>query len=395
MGLERLREELQRTGIPVEHLAPEKKRVYLVGGCIRDALLGRHIVDFDFVVEDSGINYAEDLARKVGGRFVPLKLDEGRVVYKRSLVLDFSGLGTRKIEDDLRDRDFTINAMAVELQDLLHARWRILDPCSGMEDLSSKVIRTVAEDSLVKDPVRLLRAFRFASELDFVIEGNTMNALKLHRDLIRGVAGERISYELKLILQSDASWKQVDEMGEVSLLVTLFPELREMDTLLPEIELLTHSIASLRELEGLLSGTRESIDRLKPWSASYFHWKHRKPLLKLATLLHDIGKPNTLSSDKKGRVHFYGHDMLGEKLLHPILKERLRLSNAEVEAITRLVRYHMRPHLLGREEELTPRAMRRFPRGRVGRGSAPRIRRRTCERKWRCIESGITYYATG
>ncbi len=361
MELEKLTTRLEEAELPTRFLREKKHEIYLVGGCIRDTLLGRETIDFDFAVEGSGLEYAKLFAESLNATFVPLKLDEGRVVYRRRLVFDFSGLGTNKIEEDLRKRDFTINAIAARLEDILQRKWRLIDPTSGVKDLQSKKIRMVSQNSLPDDPLRILRAFRFASQLDFEIDGKTLKAAKANSHLLTRVAGERISCEIFLILQTESSWSYVKKMSDSNILLVLFPELRQMDKLLPRIELLEHSIFCLKELEGILAGERKvGFDKMELQVRSYFEWKRKKPLLKLATLFHDIGKPDTFSADKEGKIHFYGHDLLGEKLLVPILKERLRMSKRETTTITHLVRYHMRPHLLGREKELTQRAMRRF-----------------------------------
>jgi len=360
MDLGRLRVKLEEVGVPFELFGNKRSRVYLVGGCIRDAILGREITDFDFAVEGSGMKYAQLFSEKLDATFVPLKLDEGRVVYRKTWTFDFSGLGGHDIEKNLWKRDFTINAMAIELWDLLQGEWRLTDPTSGLKDLRSKRIRMTGEQSLVEDPVRILRTYRFASQLDFTIDVETLRAVSRHKRLLTGVAGERICHEVFLILHTGKSWRWVEEMAESGVLFALLPELDVMKTC-AELDLLHHSILSLKELEAILSGERKTVfGALESELRRYFSWKARKPLLKLATLLHDIGKPGTFSADERGGIHFYGHDTLGQELLSAILKERLRMSKREIETITRSVRYHMRPHLLGREKELTQRAMRRF-----------------------------------
>jgi poly(A) polymerase len=360
MDLGILRAKLEEIGLPFELFGNGGSRVYLVGGCIRDAILKREITDFDFAVEGSGVEYARLFSEKLGATFVPLKLDEGRVVYRKTWTFDFSGLGGHEIEKDLWERDFTINAMAIELWHLLRGEWRLMDPTSGAKDLRSKRIRMTSEQSMVEDPLRILRTFRFASQLDFAIDVDTRKAVRRHKRLLTVVAGERIWHELSLILQTGRSWRWVEEMGESGVLSVLLPEFDAMRTY-PELDLMHHSILSLKELEAILSGERITVfGGMERELRRYFNWRQRKPLLKLATLLHDIGKPPTFSADEKGGIHFYGHDTLGQELLSPILKERLRMSRREIDTITRLVRYHMRPHLLGREMELTQRAMRRF-----------------------------------
>ncbi len=238
----------------------------------------------------------------------------------------------------------------------------MIDPTGGLSDLDAKMIRMSSAQSLVEDPLRILRAFRFASQLDFRIDPETRRAIEEYRESLESVAAERVANELLLLLGADGSWRSIKGMADSRILQSVFPVLQEMDELLPGIRLLEHSIISLRELERIVEGRGESVfDRLKPELEEYFESERKKPLLKLAALLHDIGKPRTLSrTAEDGGVHFYGHDTVGEELLRGFLKDRLRMSKRDVNIVACLVRHHMRPHLLAGEPDLTERAIRRF-----------------------------------
>ena len=177
-----------------------RRTVYLVGGTVRDAILGKEPKDYDFAVSGSGITFARRFARNVHGAFVLLskKDDEARVV-KDDSIYDFIGFGKDPIAKDLERRDFTMNAVAVEL-----TSGDIIDPHHGLRDIQKGIVRPVDRTSLSLDPLRVLRGFRFALELDFT----------LHKEFFRyaegislsGVAAERIGYELMRIMAEPDSF---------------------------------------------------------------------------------------------------------------------------------------------------------------------------------------------
>jgi putative nucleotidyltransferase with HDIG domain len=327
-----------------------RRKLYLVGGTIRDFLLGRPTMDYDFTVSGSGVSFARTLAKKIGGAFVLLSPtdDEARVV-KDEVIYDFIGYGKKDIETDLRRRDFTVNALGYDL--LADA---VLDPCDGRSDLVSRIVRPVTERSLDDDPLRVLRGFRFALELGF----------DLHRDFFKSarsvslkkVAPERIGYELVRIMAVRDSYPQVVKMNNLGVFSQIFPEAKKI---IEDKFLWGHSLETYKSLERLMGNS--FFRNLAPEFEGYFSIEKRVPLLKLAALFHDVAKPDTFLM-KEGEVHFYGHDAKGAKIVETLGYKRLKLSRPEVAMLKRLVKEHMRPHLLATGRELTDRAMRRFMR---------------------------------
>ena len=314
------------------------KEPWLVGGAIRDAILGLPFKDFDFAIKDSGVKFAKWFAHQIKGSFVLLdeKNDEARVVYKRKLTFDFNGMDS--IEDDLARRDFRLNAMALKLPGL-----EIFDPFNGMKDIEKKRIRMVSEKSLLDDSLRILRGFRFGATLGFSITPETLKTMKNGANLLTKIAPERIRVELFGILSAQNSYQTLRQMAKLEILDTIIPEIKPMREVAqgkPGGNLLDHSILTVKEIE-TLKGFDPKFEEFK----GYFEKK--MPVLKISALLHDIGKPYCYSENELGRVHFYGHEEKGVKLLANIRKE-LRMSNSEFRTIETLIRYHMRPHLLVR-----------------------------------------------
>jgi poly(A) polymerase len=322
--------------------------LYLVGGTIRDILLGIEPRDYDFSVSGSGIAFARKIARKIGGAFVVMdeKADEARVV-KDALVYDFIGLDKHGVVADLERRDFTINAMAVNLADL-----EFLDPCQGVGDLRKRIIRPTRPESLIDDPLRILRGFRFALELDFNLH---KDFFKLARNIpLTEVAAERIGYEMMRVMSAPDSFEMILKINELGIFKQIFPE---AEKLIEDFDLWSHSLDTYGAVERL---TRQGyFKKLEPEYSSYFSRPHRLALCKLAGLFHDVAKPDTFLI-KEGEVHFYGHDTLGARMVEKIARRRLRLAKHDTEILKKLVKEHMRLHLLATNPDLTDRAIRRF-----------------------------------
>lgn len=372
--LNSLREALLTGGPLIEALLNTAEgTVYLVGGALRDALLGREILDFDFAVERSATRLGKLLAPGLGGTFVLLdpERDEGRLVLKEGLEVDLSGLGKRSVEEDLRRRDFTVNAMAVSVEDLLEGEFTLIDPFGGVEDSSSRTIRAIGVGSFAEDPIRILRAFRFCSQLSFSIEQQTLRWMKRDSHLLANCAGERVWNELKLTFSSPDSADQLELAARMGVLEVLFPELTEMRSIKQakgSIEdLFHHSVLTYRRTEELIRDI-EKTPFAQAQKEVREYMKGRTPLVKFSALLHDVGKSEAQARDSCGVTHFYGHERMGVEKAKTIAKERLKLSKTETKILTTLIANHMRPHLLAREEEPTQRAMRRFFRDSEGEG---------------------------
>jgi poly(A) polymerase len=384
---------LRRLGRPFERLLElkGKRRLFLVGGTIRDILIGREPTDFDFAVSGSGLEFASAFARKVHGSLVVLSQpdDEARVVYQRDITFDFNGFGDRTIEDDIRRRDFTANAIAVEI--LPNGVGNPLDIVGGRKDITERLLRPVTEISLKLDPLRLLRAIRIALELDFRIDGTVFD---LGREAtLKETAPERIGAEILRIMECPGSYPFIRKLFDLGRLQEILPELVP---LLDDEDLREHSFRTYYKIEEII--TEDSFfRRFDPeWFEYFDRWgigevqsdkgkeqsdeppelhpdsvpspqplapnpfPHRRGLLKLAGLLHDLAKPETKFINVQGEVHFYGHDSLGGRATGRIGRDRLRLSRAQTAMLSTLVAEHMRLHLLATAPELTDRAVRRF-----------------------------------
>ncbi len=342
---------------------------YLVGGFIRDKLLGRSTADLDFAVSGDAKIVAYEIAGNLGGKYV--LLDEinkiSRVVFPGGPVsgaegvwyIDFSSFAG-DILTDLKRRDFTINAMAIELNSLIQdpGSCRILDPFDGINDLEKRVIKAVNKTVFVDDPARLLRAVRLEAELDFKLTQETEELVRSASRLITQAAGERIREELLRLLAVDKAGRYIRRMDELGLLTAIFPELELGRGFEQPKEhhwhVLDHALETVRAVDFLLrrdswEHTVPGVLTRVPWSDKIdLHFRSqvgngstRASLLRLAALLHDIAKPETkiIANDK---IRFYGHSEQGAELVAGIM-ERLRFSNKEIRLVELMVRYHLRP----------------------------------------------------
>jgi len=326
-----------------------KHKLYLVGGTIRDFFLGLETKDYDFAVSGSGITFARSIARKIKGAFVLLskKNDEARVV-KDKIIYDFNGLGKKdNILSDLERRDFKINAMAVNID-----TFEFLDPFKGLKDLDKRIIKPTTDKSLNDDPLRVLRGFRFSLELNFKL---SKEFLELAKDVsLKNIAAERICYELMHIMSAPNSYKTILKMDDLGILKQIFPEAKKI---IGALDLWGHSLETYYAIERLMENS--FFTRLESEFSQYFSVERRRPLLKLAGLFHDVAKPDTFLLKEK-EVHFYGHDTKGARIIEILGYKRLKLSRSDVTMLRKLVKEHMRPHLLATNPELTDRAVRRF-----------------------------------
>ncbi len=332
--------------------------VYIVGGYVRDRLLGNPSKDIDIVCVGSGIR----LAQEVAGMLRPIP----RVtVYKRfgtamlkhhDLEIEFVGArkesyrhDSRKpsveegtLEDDQNRRDFTINALAVSLNE--EDFGALIDPFDGLEHLEQKIIKTPLEPSKTfsDDPLRMLRAIRFATQLHFTIEPETLHAIEQCRNRIRIVSRERIAGELNKILAADQPSIGFKLLFDTGLLKIILPELAAL-----------HGV-EYRDGKGHKDNfyhTLEVVDNVARKSNNLW--------LRWAALLHDIAKPPTKRFDPQQGWTFHGHDALGAAMVPRIFRKlRLPLDN-KMKYVQKLVRLHLRPISLT-QENITDSAIRRL-----------------------------------
>jgi len=367
-------------------------KAYLVGGFIRDAQLGRATADIDIALAADALEIAPKLAETLGGKFVLLDKENriGRVVVldKRApsggrWQLDFTSFKA-SIEKDLSRRDFTIDAIAVDLEEVGGEDLTLIDPFGGQADLKDKTIQVVAESVFKDDPVRLLRAARLAVELGFSLDENTEALVKSQCHLIADVAGERLREELVRLLAVPHPERFLFQLDELGLITALFPELAKAKGVEQPKEhswnVFDHSLQTVIAVDFLLhQGSWEYVSEkvlaVVPWSealAEHFAQEvsggsTRRALLKLAALLHDICKPETKAIGEDGRIHFLGHAKLGAAAVADRLS-RLRFSSKEAKLVENVINYHMRPGQMSQQGLPTQRAIYRYFRdtGEVG-----------------------------
>ncbi|HUW44445.1 MAG TPA: HD domain-containing protein [Dehalococcoidia bacterium] len=405
---------LPATLAKISHLLDiQKKQGYIVGGFIRDWLLGRDTNDIDIAVSGAAITIAREVAGEIGGKFVLLDdvNDVARVVviedeqpggtsqnqesHGAEWHFDFSPF-TGDIESDLARRDFTINAMALKLSQFVTASTapdmsprksanplaekrlslKLIDPFSGKEDLRDKIVRGVSEQIFEADAARLLRAVRLAAELDFTIEPKTESLIRRYSQAITEVPGERVREELLRLLTLPRAAYYLRYLDTLGLLLALIPELAESKGVeQPTVhfwDVFDHSLQTVAAIEFLIreSDWEYSNDAMLstvPWSdmidrhlsQEVSSGSNHKVLLKLAGLFHDIAKPMTKSIDDTGRARFLGHTKQGAAMTANIL-ERLRFSNREIRLVESLVYHHLRPVQMANEEFPTQRAIYRY-----------------------------------
>lgn len=356
---------------------------YVVGGTVRDVLLGRATRDIDLAVAGDALAWARRVADRLGGHFVVLDDVQAvaRVVLEEpaGVYVDVAALqGTA--EQDMRRRDFTIDALAVPLGEP-----RVLDVCGGLADLDARLVRMNGEEVLDADPLRLLRAARVASELGFEIEPATAAAVRGRVPRVDEASAERRRDELARILALERVEPALRLLDGLGLLAALLPELMAgKGVTQPEqfhaYDVFEHHLHCVGAMDAMLAAARPPPDGAMLWDGlwRWFGWceetlraylaeetsegRSRAALLKLAALLHDVAKPQTRSVDPDGRVRFFGHSEAGAEIARRIMR-RLRFSTKETGFVVKLVAEHLRPVQLAPVGEApTRRALYRFHR---------------------------------
>ena len=353
-------------------LASQGIVAYLVGGAVRDSLLGTESLDLDFAVEGDSGRVAEGAALALGWKTHPL--DVGRGIFRLSSGDDAPNVDLSpvrgSIENDLAQRDFTVDAIAVPMTDDAAP----IDPYGGGLDLARRLIRALSPQVFVDDPGRLLRAVRLAAQLGFDIEPSTRAWIKSNAGLISSVAPERTREELLKLLGSRETVRWLRELDDLGLLCRIVPELEEARGVAQPKEhywdVFDHCIETTGRVERLLQSEEFSGflgDDIPVDTRDYFaqhgsDGHSRLNLLKLVGLLHDISKPATKTIEPSGRIRFFGHHTEGAEVAGNILR-RLRVSRTGVDLVSTMVENHLRPGQMARKGELpTRRAVYRFHR---------------------------------
>ena len=320
-----------------------QQSIYIVGGYVRDLLMNRKVpTDIDFVTEQNGILLAEKIAEEINPNIkVSIFKNYGTAMFRYNNI-DLEFVGARKesytensrkpevengsLEDDQKRRDFTINSLAISLNKENFGE--LIDPFNGQNDMTNKIIRTPLEphQTYSDDPLRMMRAIRFATTLDFNIEEKSLNAIKKEVDRIKIVSMERIMVEFNKIMLSKRPSKGLNLLDETGLLNYILPELTALKGI-EQIDGMGHKDNFYHTLE-VVDNISQHTDKL---------W------LRWAALLHDIGKAPTKKFEKNIGWTFHGHEFLGSKMLKGIFK-RLKLPlNSDLKYVEKLVRMHARP----------------------------------------------------
>ena len=344
--------------------------IYLVGGTVRELLLGREIHDLDLAVSRQTLDLAAALASTLGGTFVLLdgKERSARVVWEGQ-ELDLTEFRAADIVGDLQKRDFTLNAMAIDLKTLFQNETPppIIDPWGGRQDLAAGRLQLLARENFMHDPLRLLRAFRFAASHGFELTAEVQDAVRHYGHALAGTAGERIHQELFRLLEAPRAYPVLRQMEELAFLNQVLPELAEMKGVRQNgyhhLDVFEHSLTAVAELENVLANPDSYFQETAGYVAAYAGQGKKPALLKFAALFHDAGKPATQDfREDQERYTFYHHEQVGMAIFAAVAA-RLRFSQEENRTVTRLIDLHMRPFLLlpdFQKGTLSHRAVGRF-----------------------------------
>lgn len=331
---------------------------YVVGGFVRDLIMGRESKDIDVVCVGSGIDLAKKVAERIPGKvrlsvfknfgtaqikfedqeieFVGARKESYRSDSRKPIVED----GT--LEDDQKRRDFTINALAICLNSDRFGE--LIDPFDGVRDIKRKIIKTPLDPSITfsDDPLRIMRAFRFAAQLNFDIEATTYEATTLNKERLKIVSKERISDELNKLILSPNSGYGFNLMFHAGVLEVVFPEMVRLHGV-KTIEGKGHKDNFFHTIKVLENVAKKSDNLWLRWAA----------------ILHDIAKPKTQRFDKKNGWTFHGHEELGARMVPQIFKKMKLPLNEKMKYVQKLVRLHLRPIALV-SDEITDSALRRL-----------------------------------
>ncbi|HEV3000636.1 MAG TPA: HD domain-containing protein [Solirubrobacteraceae bacterium] len=352
------------------------ERAWLVGGALRDRLLGRPVDDLDLVVDGDVRAAARRLARAAGGPYFELSDVFGawRVVDPdRRWQADLSPLRGGSLDADLSLRDFTVNAMAEPLQGGAAAPGSpqsLVDPLGGAGDLAARRLRAVAERAFADDPLRVMRLARLACELGLEPDAASVAAAGRHAPLLAGVSAERIFAELKRIVVADRALDGLALLDRSGALDVVLPELAALrgieqtvyhhrDAYGHTVEVLERTIALDRDPAGVLGDAALGARAAAFLRAPLADELDRAGALRFAALLHDVGKARTQTPSAKGGYGFPGHDALGDQMVREILT-RLRTSERLRAHVAAVTRHHLRPGFLVHARPLDGRTVHAY-----------------------------------
>ncbi len=370
---------------------PADQAIYLVGGAVRDLLLGRACHDFDFALAHGGIPAARRVANALHGDFYALdqERDMGRVLItdpqEGRVVMDFASFQGADLDTDLLKRDFTLNAIAVDPRS-----GEVFDPLGGGQDLKEKRLRACSPAAFSEDPIRILRGIRLAANFGFHILPETRHAMKASAGELVKISPERIRDELFRILEGrspSTCLRALDMLGALTVLLPELDSLKGVTQPEPHVhDVWEHTLAMLDRLEGILDTLAPDfkpekagdlfsgllvlrIGRYREQINAHLATplptgRSLRGILFLAALYHDVAKPETKQKDEAGRLRFWDHDQQGAEMVGQRAR-LLALSNEEVARLETIVRNHMRipfhaNRLFKEDKAPTRRAVYRF-----------------------------------
>ncbi len=380
---------LQQTA---HYFSQQQRRAYLVGGSVRNLLLHEPCSDWDIASDGDVPKLARQLANRLGGYYAHMHDKASRVTCKREgqeVIFDITPMHGDTIEADLRQRDFTLNAIAIPLPEIVHhltagTSPTYIDPLHGIPDLAARMLRAVDDNVFQHDPLRMLRAIRFMTRYGLTIDSATEEMIVRAAPLLLRAAPERIQDELYAILRPDGATERLRFLDSHGLLTVLIPEfILARGMLQPGLhhwDVFDHSLEAVAALERLAAALQLPADELRhaPLAGNsqddmaelqqllneaeqqdLFHFATLTTApAKLAALLHDIGKPVTHAVDANGNITFYHHPQAGVPLAQQIMG-RLHASTADRRLVQQVVAHHMRPGQLS-QDAVSERAIRRY-----------------------------------
>lgn len=340
-------------------------KFYIVGGAIRNFAIGQDAQDIDIIVVDKEPEtISKEIAKRVKGKWILLdeKFKEYRIILKRDgfYTIDVSGIKGNNLQEDLEKRDLTINSIVID-----PLKREIIDLVGGLKDIKERILRTLREENLISDPLRILRIIRFYFWYGYEIEKNTLEWMEKNGELLKNVAKERIKYEIwEMFGKGRFIEKGIDLLYRTKILFELIPELKLQENTFQIYEgfsmnILQHTLNVVKNISKLEKNLKKTFfskfkeDYYKDW----FEYE-KKPILFLAGFFHDIAKPLTIEVEDR-RTKFHGHDKEGAKIAGK-WAYTMRLSRKEGKILYNLVKLHMYPHLLGKEKNITRRAIFRY-----------------------------------
>ena len=378
----------------VSHIAEAISKIpvksYLVGGVLRDSILGTTNPDVDIAVVASAMDVAKKVANIMNGK--SFQLDKSRNICRvlanvlgNEIQIDIAS-AQNGISSDIAKRDFTINSLALDVN---HVDFnfgipqfeisKIIDEHRGIEDLLNSSLRITSDQVFKEDPLRLLRGARLTAQYDLNIDDFTETQIKKSSFLISKVSSERIRDEFLKLLSLQKSVRNLTKMDKLGILTNIIPELEASRETLQTPnhywKVLEHMVQTVGQAENIVAGKKINAGPYPNFTPNYipitdahqiyfdqnYADSHsRFTFLKLACLLHDVGKPKTKTVDPDGKTRFLGHDKLGGEIARSILK-RLKFSNSGIELVANQIANHLRPSQISNQgQDPTPKAIRKY-----------------------------------